>query len=163
LLTYKGAVTPESKDERTAKLLRRMIEDKGKVSASDIYRYAGKGKTDVQAARDMLVKRGELIEEKIGSSKFYQVNPKYISPLPNTSQEKREIGMDSVSSAISREQESLSEVEPNVSRCRPCHQNDARQFEFLNMEIRMCQKCDFIHDAWATESIALSGGEGESL
>jgi hypothetical protein len=163
LLSYKGAVTPESKDERTAKLLRRMIEDKGKVSASDIYRYAGKGKTDVQAAREMLVKRGELIEEKIGSSKFYEVNPKYISPLPSTSREEPENGMDSVSSAISREQESLSEVKQNLSRCRPCHQRDAHQFEFLNMEVRMCQKCDFIHDVWAIESITLSDGEGDSL
>jgi hypothetical protein len=163
LLSYKGAVTPESKDERTAKLLRRMIEDKGKVSASDIYRYAGKGKTDVQTAREMLVKRGELIEEKIGSSKFYEVNPKYIFPLPNTSREEPENGMDSVSSAISREQESLSEGKQNLSRCRPCHPRDAHQFEFLNMEVRMCQKCDFIHDVWAVESIALSDGEGDSL
>ncbi|MFM2025043.1 MAG: hypothetical protein RLZZ56_1056 [Actinomycetota bacterium] len=163
LLSYKGAVTPESKDERTAKLLRRMIEERGKVSASDIYRYAGKGKTDVQAARDLLVRRGELLEEKIGSSKFYEVNPKYISSFLGSSREVPEIGMDSVSSAISREQESLSEVSTNQSACRPCHQRDATQFVFLNMEVRMCQKCDFIHDVWALESIALPEEEGDSL
>ncbi len=163
LLSYNGAVTPESKDERTAKMLRRMIEEKGKVSASDIYRYAGKGKTDVQAARDLLVKRGELIEEKIGSSKFYEVNPKYISSFLVSSREVPEIGMDSVSSAISREQESLSEEKGNLSGCRPCHQRDATQFVFLNMEIRVCQKCDFIHDVWAVESITLLEEEGDSL
>jgi hypothetical protein len=110
-----------------------------------------------------MVKRGELVEEKIGSSKFYELNPNYVSPLLNVYREKPDNGMDSVSSAISREQESLPEVEINLSRCEPCHPRDAIQFETLNMEIRMCQKCDFIHDVWAAASTPNQGGGQNSL
>jgi RecA-family ATPase len=163
LLSYKGAVTPEAKDERIAKQLVKIIEQRGKVSATEIYRCIDKGKTDVQAAREMLVKRGELLEEKIGSSKFYELNPKHISSLPNASREMPEIGMDPVSSAISREQESLSENEVNESKCKPCHPRDAVQSRFSGIEVRMCQKCDFIHEVWAIESIEHSDGEGDSL
>jgi hypothetical protein len=162
LLTYKGAVSPEAKDERIAKLLRQLVEQRGRVSASDIYRLMDKGKTDVQAARQLLVKRGELLEEKIGSAKFYEVNPRLISPLPKTSQEMTENGMDSVSSAISREQESLSEVHENQSACLPCHPRDAAQFQFLNMEVRMCKKCNFILEVWAVDSSSESGRNEES-
>lgn len=152
LLTYKGAVSPEAKDERIAKLIRRTVEERGRVSASDIYRLIDRAKTDVQAARQLLVKRGELVEEKIGSAKFYEVNPKHISPFPKTSQESTENGMDSVSSAISREQESQAEAQGHHSVCSPCHPRDATQFQFLNMQVRMCKKCNFVLDVWAMES-----------
>jgi hypothetical protein len=152
LLTYKGAVSPEAKDERIAKLIRRTVEERGRVSASDIYRLIDRAKTDVQAARQLLVKRGELVEEKIGSAKFYEVNPKHISPFPKTSQESTENGMDSVSSAISREQQSQAEAQGHHSVCSPCHPRDATQFQFLNMQVRMCKKCNFVLDVWAMES-----------
>jgi hypothetical protein len=82
LLFYKGAVTPESKDERTAKILRKLFDTRPRLSASDIYRLSGKGKSDTQAARQLMVHRGEIIEEQIGSSKVYSLSPVYCAPFP---------------------------------------------------------------------------------
>jgi hypothetical protein len=82
LLIYKGAVTPESKDERTAKIIRKLFDARPRLSASDIYRLSGKGKSDTQAARQLMVHRGEIIEEQIGSSKVYTLNPLYCAPFP---------------------------------------------------------------------------------
>jgi hypothetical protein len=148
LLTYKGAVTPESKDERTTKIIRRLFEKTVELSATDLYRLSGKGKSDIQAARQMMVRRGELNEKQVGQTKFYSMNPKYISPLLTTSRETPRNGIDSGSSAISREPESQPEEPEPASACNPCEEDKIRQFKMLGLEIRMCDDCDYIHDVW---------------
>ncbi len=149
LLTYRGAVTPESKDERTTKIIRRLFEKMAELSATDLYRLSGKGKSDIQAARQMMVRRGELIEKQVGQTKFYSMNPKFISPLLTTSRETPRNGIDSGSSAISREPESQPDEPEPASACNPCEESKIRQFKTLGLEIRMCDDCDYIHDVWA--------------
>lgn len=138
LLRYKGPISVESRIERVASQVHKLIERHGRLTATELTKHLRKNRDDVKDAREFLISTGRVKCTQEGSTKYYSV-VETIHPesLPEASAGSR-AALSSTASAPFRGEEGTDSDDP---RCTNCMSFSIGKIVEADVEIHMCWNC----------------------
>jgi hypothetical protein len=142
LLTYKGAVSMESRIEKIAKIIEGRLADSETLTATQITKLTRRNKDDVREARDLLVSSGRIEEIRDGQSKLYRLVRQDIARSPNLNSASAVAVVVSTSSPYRGEVTTTTAASANVWACPRCGQIIEEEFTSSGKTLKICLDCN---------------------